>query len=79
MKRTIVILLLSGSVLGAGCSRPTAEAPPGATPTSPQKSERELAKEQKAKAKIVEQQPISVQPMADQPITAASPSPSASP
>jgi hypothetical protein len=79
MKRTVVILCLSGLLFAAGCSRPTAEAPAAAqaTPT-PQKSEQEVQKEQTVKAQSVEAHVMKAEPMNDQPIMAGSPSPSAS-
>lgn len=76
MKRTIVILSLSGLLFTVGCSRPTAEAPALATPT-PQKSEA-AEKEQTVKAKSVEAHAMKAEPMNDKPVTADSPSPSAS-
>jgi PBP1b-binding outer membrane lipoprotein LpoB len=79
MKRTVVILLLSGFLFAVGCSRPTAEAPAvaQATPT-PQKSEQEVQQEQTVKAKTVEAHVMKAEPMDDKPIMAVSPSPSAS-
>jgi PBP1b-binding outer membrane lipoprotein LpoB len=70
MNKIAVILLLGGSLLVVGCSRPTTDA----TPTPSQKSE----KEQKAKAKAVEAKPLKTEPMEDQPILAVSPSSAAS-
>jgi hypothetical protein len=79
MKRTVVILCLSGLLFAAGCSRPTAEAPAAAqaTPT-PQKSEAEAQKEQAVKADSVEVHAMKAEPMDDKPIMAVSPSAPAS-
>jgi hypothetical protein len=78
MNRIVLVLLLGGSVLATGCSRPTAQVSAVATPTPPEKSEPEVQKEQTAKANAVEAQTMKAEPMADQPIAAVSPSPSAS-
>jgi PBP1b-binding outer membrane lipoprotein LpoB len=79
MKRTVVILLLSGLLFAVGCSRPTAEAPAAAqaTPT-PQKSEEEVQKEQALKADSTEAHAMKAEPMNDKPIMAVSPSTPAS-
>jgi hypothetical protein len=76
MKRTIVILSLSGLLFTVGCSRPTADAPAGATPIPQTSAEPE--KEQTVKAKAVEAHVMKAEPANDKPITAGSPSPSAS-
>jgi hypothetical protein len=67
MKRTIALLvLLSGLSLAAGCSRRTADAPAGATPTPMQKPD------------AVNVQAAKVEAMTDKPITAVSPAAAAS-
>jgi PBP1b-binding outer membrane lipoprotein LpoB len=79
MKSTVVILLLSGLLFAAGCSRPTAEAPAAtqATP-SPQESKQEVQKEEALKADSVEVHAMKAEPMNDKPIMAVSPSTPAS-
>jgi PBP1b-binding outer membrane lipoprotein LpoB len=74
MNKITTILLLTGSLLVVGCSRPTTDATAVATPTPSQKSE----KEQRTKAKTVEAKPLKAGPKEDQPILAVSPSPSPS-
>jgi hypothetical protein len=79
MKRAAVILLLSGLLFAAGCSRPTVETPvPAAATPTPEKSEQEVQKEQAAKADAVEAHTMKAVPMTDNPIMAVSPSPPAS-
>jgi PBP1b-binding outer membrane lipoprotein LpoB len=79
MKRTVVILLLSGLLFAVGCSRPTAEAPATAQATAtPQKSDEVVQKKEALKADSVEVHAMKAEPMDDKPIMAVSPSPSAS-
>jgi hypothetical protein len=75
MNKIAVILLLSGSLLVVGCSRPATDATAGATPTPSHKSD----KEQRTKAKTVEAKPLKAEPQEDKPIRAVSPSSSTAP
>jgi hypothetical protein len=79
MNKIVAVLLLGGSLLATGCSRPAAEAPASAlaTPTPP-KAEEEVQTEKMLKANAVEAQEMKMVPANDKPIIAGSPSPSAS-
>ena len=83
MKRITCTLLFAGCLFGAGCSKPTAEAPTPATPTPAAKSERELeqnaAAQRKKEEATVHAEARPAEAVVDKPINAASPSASASP
>lgn len=79
MKRTIAILSLSSLLFAVGCSRPTAEAPAPATPSS-QESKPEDLKEQTVKAQSVKVHTLKAEPRNDNAIVPLSPSvPASSP